>query len=153
MTYAKLPESKGHSLLSFSGDSGIRTECASKATQQHTIVYRQWIDPERGRCSGWTGYGGPGGRAVCVRECNRHLHQSCRPKTSPIPGAPGCPNTNWTETITDLRFTLALLEVEQPIGTEVFAACFALSGPSGATGHVTAAPVDLSQCAALEDNP
>jgi hypothetical protein len=76
-----------------------------------------------------------------------------RPPTSPIPGAPDCPNPNWTETITDLKFTLALVEVEQPVGTEVFAACFSLSGPSGTMGKVTATSVDLSQCAALEDTP
>jgi hypothetical protein len=52
-----------------------------------------------------------------------------------------------------LKFTLALVEIEQPIGTDLFAACFALSGPSGTTGKVSATPVDLSQCAALEDAP
>lgn len=76
-----------------------------------------------------------------------------RMPTSPIAGAPDCPNPNWTETITDLKFTLALVEVEQPLGTEVLAACFALSGPSGTTGKVTATSVPLSQCAALEDTP
>jgi hypothetical protein len=33
--------------------------------------------------------------------------------TSPIPGAPGCPGTNWTETITDVAFTSATIQLFQ----------------------------------------
>jgi hypothetical protein len=36
-----------------------------------------------------------------------------------IPGAPDCPNANWTESIDDLAFTSALITVEQPAGTTV----------------------------------
>jgi len=32
---------------------------------------------------------------------------------SPIPGAPGCPNSHWTQTVTDVQFTSMTLTVEQ----------------------------------------
>jgi hypothetical protein len=32
---------------------------------------------------------------------------------TPIPGAPGCPNSNWVENITDLAFTSAAIQVFQ----------------------------------------
>lgn len=38
---------------------------------------------------------------------------------SPIPGAPGCANPNWTQTIDDLLFKTATITVEQPAGTVV----------------------------------
>lgn len=41
------------------------------------------------------------------------------PTPNPIPGAPGCPGSNWTETITDLSFTTASITVEQPAPTVV----------------------------------
>src|SRR5215831_7116478 len=39
------------------------------------------------------------------------------PTPNPIPGAPDCPNSGWTEVITDLAFTSAVITVEQPAGT------------------------------------
>lgn len=36
-----------------------------------------------------------------------------------IPGAPDCPNPNWTELIEDLAFTSAVITVEQPEGNVV----------------------------------
>jgi hypothetical protein len=52
------------------------------------------------------------------------------PPTSPIPGAPDCPNTGWTESITDMAFTSAVITVEQPPGTTVLTVSCAISPPT-----------------------
>lgn len=41
------------------------------------------------------------------------------PPVTIIAGAPDCPNTNWTEKITDLSFTSAVITIEQPPGVTV----------------------------------
>jgi len=50
--------------------------------------------------------------------------------TNPIPGAPGCPNPNWTQTITDLAFTSSTLTVQQPAGNTVLTLSCTFSSPS-----------------------
>jgi hypothetical protein len=47
-----------------------------------------------------------------------------------IPGAPGCPNPNWTETIVDLAFTSAVITVEQPPGTLVLTVTCSFGSPT-----------------------
>ena len=50
--------------------------------------------------------------------------------TTPIPGAPGCPNPNWTESIDELAFTSATITVEQPAGTVVLTVSCTFSAPT-----------------------
>ena len=49
---------------------------------------------------------------------------------NPIPGAPGCPNSSWTETITDLSFTQATVTVQQPAGTTVLSVSCTFNPPT-----------------------
>ena len=62
------------------------------------------------------------------------------PPVALIPGAPDCPNTNWSERIEDLAFTAATLTVEQPPGTEVLTVSCTIAPPSG-NGAVSRADV------------
>jgi hypothetical protein len=55
--------------------------------------------------------------------------RTARP-VNPIPGAPDCPNANWTERITDVRFTSAIIRVEQPPGTVVLTVRCTFSSPT-----------------------
>jgi len=49
---------------------------------------------------------------------------------TPIPGAPDCPNSRWSEDITDLAFTSATITVEQPPGTVVLTVECTFSEPT-----------------------
>ena len=52
------------------------------------------------------------------------------PPNGIIPGAPDCPNPNWTETIDDLLFTSAEITVDQPAGVTVLTVSCTFSPPT-----------------------
>lgn len=61
-----------------------------------------------------------------------------------IPGAPDCPNPNWTEEIADLAFTSAVITVEQPAGTKVLTVTCTFNSPT-TDGAVPKGEVSCSQ--------
>jgi hypothetical protein len=74
-----------------------------------------------------------GGQAIPAGEIKNGttpFDVTTEPPTSPIPGAPDCPGTSWTENITDMAFTSALITVEQPPGTTVLTVSCAISPPT-----------------------
>lgn len=48
-----------------------------------------------------------------IKNGNVAFNVTTETPVTPIPGAPDCPNPNWTEDITDLSFTSATITVEQ----------------------------------------
>jgi hypothetical protein len=59
--------------------------------------------------------------ASAVKNGNASYVVTTDPPTSPIAGAPDCPNASWSEDITDMAFTSASLTIVQG-GAPVFAA-------------------------------
>ncbi len=65
-----------------------------------------------------------------IKNGNTPFSVTTNPPVTPIAGAPGCPNTGWTEDITDLSFTSATITVEQPPGTLVLTVSCTFSSPT-----------------------
>jgi hypothetical protein len=57
--------------------------------------------------------GGTAVPAEDIKNGNVTITTETNPPVTPIPGAPGCPNSNWTETIDDIAFTSATIKLSQ----------------------------------------
>jgi hypothetical protein len=68
--------------------------------------------------------------ATEIKNGNTSFNVTTEAPVSLIPGAPGCPNANWTQDITDLSFTTATITVEQPAGNLVLTVECAFSEPA-----------------------
>ena len=49
-----------------------------------------------------------------IKNGNASFSVTTNPPATPVAGAPDCPNSSWTEVITDLQFTSATIMVQQP---------------------------------------
>jgi hypothetical protein len=65
-----------------------------------------------------------------IKNGNTPFNVTTNPPVTPIEGAPGCPNSQWIEDITDLSFTSATITVEQPPGTLVLTVSCTFSSPT-----------------------
>jgi hypothetical protein len=65
-----------------------------------------------------------------IKNGNTSFNVTTIAPVTPIPGAPGCPNPNWTQDITDLSFTTATITVEQPAGNLVLTVSCTFSNPT-----------------------
>jgi len=79
-----------------------------------------------------------------IKNGNTPFNVTTLPPVLIIPGAPDCPNPNWTEQINDLAFTSATITVEQPVGTLVLTVNCAFS-PATSDGSVPGGNVTCTQ--------
>jgi hypothetical protein len=79
-----------------------------------------------------------------IKNGNTPFNVTSLPPVLIIPGAPDCPNTNWTEAIEDLAFTAATITVEQPVGTLVLTVNCTFS-PATSDGPVSGGDVTCTQ--------
>jgi len=79
-----------------------------------------------------------------IKNGNTPFNVTTQGPVTPIAGAPDCPNPNWSEDITDLAFTSAIITIEQPAGTVVLTVTCTFSSPTS-NGAVPGGNVSCTQ--------
>jgi hypothetical protein len=77
-----------------------------------------------------------------IKNGNLAFTVTTQPPVTPVAGAPDCPNPQWTETITDMAFTSAMIVVVQGMETVLTVSC--TFDPATSNGVVPAASVSCS---------
>jgi hypothetical protein len=77
-----------------------------------------------------------------IKNGNVTITTTTNPPVTPIVGAPDCPNTQWTEAITDMAFTSATITLSQQ-GVVVLTVTCTINPPSS-NGPVPASSVSCS---------
>jgi len=75
-----------------------------------------------------------------IKNGNASFSLTTNPPATPVAGAPDCPNSSWTEVITDLQFTSATIMVQQPAPNVVLIVSCTFAPPT-ANGPVAAGTV------------
>ena len=70
-----------------------------------------------------------------VKNGNTPFYAETLGPVTPVPGAPDCPNPNWTEDIVDVAFSEAWITVEQPVGSTVLTV-FCSIDPASSDGQI-----------------
>lgn len=79
---------------------------------------------------------------TAIKNGNANFDVTTNAPTSPVPGAPECPNSQWTETITDVAFTSATLVFQQNGVTVLRSTC--TFSPATSDGAVPASSVSCT---------
>lgn len=88
--------------------------------------------------------------ADAIQNGNTPFSVTTQRPTTPIPGAPDCPNPQWTEAITDMAFTDAVITVFQPAGTLVLTVTCTLVPPGSHGTSDGLVPASQVNCTSVQ---
>jgi hypothetical protein len=109
-------------LVSLTAQADVTATCTNPGSGEH--------QPPGQNPAPITVTGAVGIPASEIKNGNVDFSVTTQEPTTPIEGAPDCPNPNWTEDIVDLAFTSATITVQQPPGNVVLTVVCTFSEPT-----------------------